>query len=57
MVWAHVVIPFSGYNSLIVPEDIVNPFSMSLIVPDNWDRNEKEGLGQVLKWHSFPERC
>jgi hypothetical protein len=57
MARAHVVIPFSGNNSPIVPEDIVNPFSASSIVFDNRNRNEKESIGQVLKWHSLPERC
>jgi hypothetical protein len=57
MARAHVVIPFSGNNSLIVPEDIVDQFPASLIVFDNGNRNEKERVGQVLKYHSLPERC
>jgi hypothetical protein len=52
MARAHVETPFSGNNSPIASEDIVCPFAVSLIVLGNRNRSEKEGMGQVLKWHS-----
>ena len=30
---------------------------VDLLVPNIENRNEKEGIGQVLKCHSFPENC
>lgn len=58
MARALVAIHFSGNYSPVVPEDIVRPFWASLIVFDNNEnRNEKDRVGQVLKWHSLPERC
>jgi hypothetical protein len=56
MALAYVATPFSSNNFPISPEDTVHPFAVSLIALGNRNRNEKEGMGQVLKWHSLPER-
>jgi hypothetical protein len=57
MVRVHVVTPESNNNAPIDPEgSSLTLFAVTLIFSDALDRNEKEGLGQVLKRYSLTER-